>query len=117
MPRTPLDPDIKAGLRLMPAREAIETALKLTASLVAGIAFLGVAHEDTHPINRSFDDMREWLRQKGDVDVVSIDELIHLVERVCFQIWTLSTFQPDPVKRQLRELVEPVCGPPTTLVK
>jgi hypothetical protein len=101
----------------MPAREAIETALKLTASLVAGIAFLGVAHEDTHPINRSFNDMREWLRQKGDVDVVSIDELIQLVERVCFQIWTLSTFQPDPVKRQLRELVEPVCGPPTTLVK
>ena len=57
------------------------------------------------------------LRQKGDVDVVSIDELIQLVERVCFQIWALSAFQPDPVKSQLRKLVEPVCGPPTTLVK
>jgi hypothetical protein len=117
MPRTPLDPEIEAGLRSMPVHEAIETALKLTASLAAGIAFLGVAHEDAHPINRSFDDMREWLRQKGDVDVVSIDELIQLVERVCFQIWALSAFQPDPVKSQLRELVEPVCGPPSTLVR
>lgn len=117
MPRTPLDPEIEAGLRSMPVHEAIETALKLTASLAAGVAFLGIAHEDTHPINRSFDNMREWLRQKGDLDAVSIDELIALVERVCFQIWTLAAFQPDPVKSQLRELVEPVCGPPSTLVR
>ena len=40
MPRTPLDPEIDSGLRTMPPDEAIATALKLSASLAAGVALL-----------------------------------------------------------------------------
>lgn len=55
MPRTPINPDIDSGLRAMPPHEALATALKLSASLVAGVAFLGLDRDTAHPLNRSFD--------------------------------------------------------------
>ena len=112
MPNTPLDPELEAGLRTMPPLQASETAIKLTATLVAGVAFLGFNLAREHPINRAFHDMRAWMQANSDRETISIEDLIALVERVCFHIWTLSVFQPDPVKSQLRELVEPICSPP-----
>ena len=112
MPHTPLDPELEAGLRTMPPHQASETAIKLTATLVAGVAFLGFNLAREHPINRAFHDMRAWMQAHSECDTTSIEDLIALVERVCFQIWTLSVFQADPVKSQLRELLEPICNPP-----
>jgi hypothetical protein len=117
MPRTPLDPQIDSGLRSMPPHEAISTALKLSASLAAGVALLGLGGNIAGPVNRSFDAIRDLIVKQGSSAPISIDELIALVEQICFQIWSLSAFQPDPLKSRLQELVEPICGPPTTLLR
>lgn len=117
MPRTPLDPQIDSGLRSMPPHEAIATALKLSASLAAGVALLGMDRNMAGPVNRSFDAIRDLILKQGSSASISIDELIALVEHICFQIWSLSAFQADPLKSRLQELVEPICRQPTALLR
>lgn len=115
MPRAPIDCEIEAGLRVMPTHEAAATALRLVASLAAGIAILGMDREVAHPVNRSFDDMRTRFVRHCNGDTLSVDELVSLIEQVCFQIWTLSVFQGEPLKSKLQELVQPICSPPAKI--
>lgn len=116
MPHAHLNPKVAAGLRAMEPREAVETAIKLTASLVAGVAFIGFNLDKQHPINRAIIDLIAWVNQHADNETVSVEDLIALLERVCFQIWRLAAFQSGDNKLRLIELVDVISTKPNIML-
>lgn len=120
MPRAPLLPQVANGMRQMPPDEAFVTALKLTASLVAGVSFLGFHLDQAHPLNRCAAEMAEWVSPRTawpDAADVTLEHIIALLERIGFQLWSLAHFQNSPeVKARLVELIGPVCQMPDAML-
>lgn len=120
MPRAPLLPDVADGLGSMPPGEALLVSLKLITSLVAGVSFLGFSLDRAHPVNRVAAEMTGWVSQSAtgpEGAIGSRDQIIALLERIGFQIWSLAAFQEDEqVRASLLELIEPVCQAPVELM-
>ncbi len=64
--------------------------------------------------------MTGWVSQSAtgpEGAIGSREQIIALLERIGFQIWSLAAFQEDEqVRASLLELIEPVCQAPVELM-